>query len=970
MAQTPAPPNKHLSVLASSGGKLVNWLTIYAIPLAILVLSLVAIWGLAPSHGQFQGRPLHAALSSEHSPLDPPGTVLNTLSRAGTSAQPMVVEDASWVLLPLRNNTSQGDIGINFQGPLARTLTCWETDGLTPVGTVRAGVSATDTLQLSRQGIALFLDDQSIPAALLCHVDFLNDGYLSVTQWDDEALHQQLRRYERSASLLEGGLLTIALFIGVIAFTNREWVYLILSAWMLGNLRIGAMALGWDDQWLGRHLPIEWLPLLRNVTLASYYLLSYHLVTLLLKGPHSPLLQSLLRVAQWAGLALFAGAWVLPDAWFQPLLWAASLWGLVLLAGMLGVAAYRARAQRLWLWHLLLFSFALVLMGTTFYVLFFGRTPFTDSLNGALILLLSNVMVALTVAERMRDARRRRLKAQTALVSNHGRTPIGLFSLSPDGVFVAANPVLESTLGFSLSAGHLRRWTDYFETVNWNEVTARTQSGEDIHVRTRQGVLPDDRELEFIVRAVAGPEGIDGSLQDASARARSLQRMGQLADFDPLTDTLNHRGLIVALTQLISELREGMPTAVAYLNLRFFKRINDLFGHAVGDQILRMVAERLKTILEDRHPLARVGGDEFAVLLKNTRLDEASRIGNDMIQALAAEPFQVGSRSFQLSGIVGIIALNRSMTAEEALSAASHACRDARRRKQQMAIYEEDSLALQEHSEELRLFDQIEGGNTPSGLYLEMQPILSLTDPLAPYDIEVLLRARDPSGMPIASSKFLGNAEDSGTITTLDKWVFSATLDWLARHRNRLGAVRSVHVNLSGVSLNDEKFVTSLFSLLSRHEYLCSRLVVEITESVALQSFDRARQLIERLVAMGVHVALDDFGAGYTSFAYLKELPAESIKIDGSLIRDMLHNPGNTAIVRAIVQMAKSLNKTCIAEWVEDIETLKALQGMGVDAVQGFVVSKARPPVDILTARNVADLTGNRDTLAWLRQTP
>src|SRR5690606_138472 len=152
----------------------------------------------------------------------------------------------------------------------------------------RAGVSATDTLQLSRQGIALFLDDGSIPAALLCHVDFLNDGYLSVTQWQDEALHQQLRRYERSASLLEGGLLTIALFIGVIAFTNREWVYLILAAWMIGNLRIGAMALGWDDQWLGRHLPIEWLPLLRNVTVASYYLLSYHLITLLLKGPHSP----------------------------------------------------------------------------------------------------------------------------------------------------------------------------------------------------------------------------------------------------------------------------------------------------------------------------------------------------------------------------------------------------------------------------------------------------------------------------------------------------------------------------------------------------------------------------------------------------------------------------------------------------------------------------------------------------------
>jgi EAL domain-containing protein (putative c-di-GMP-specific phosphodiesterase class I) len=189
----------------------------------------------------------------------------------------------------------------------------------------------------------------------------------------------------------------------------------------------------------------------------------------------------------------------------------------------------------------------------------------------------------------------------------------------------------------------------------------------------------------------------------------------------------------------------------------------------------------------------------------------------------------------------------------------------------------------------------------------------------------------------------------------------------MAKHEPRLARTRFINVNLSGVSLSDEKFVNTLFGLLSRYEHLCSKLFVEITEGVALQNLARTSELMGRLAAMGVRVALDDFGAGYTSFSYLKELPAEAIKIDGSLIRDMLKNETNTAIVRAIVQLAQSLGKQCIAEWVEDYPTLLALRDMGVDYVQGFVVSKARPSIDILNAHSITDLVTNRETLAFIR---
>src|SRR5690606_18045959 len=248
------------------------------------------------------------------------------------------------------------------------------------------------------------------------------------------------------------------------------------------------------------------------------------------------------------------------------------------------------------------------------------------------------------------------------------------------------------------------------------------------------------------------------------------------------------------------------------------------------------------------------------------------------------------------------------------------------------------------------------GGDSPRGLYLELQPIMSMAAPLASLNFEVLLRVKDSAGMLIPAGKIVSAAEESGTITIIDKWVFSATLEWLEKHEKRLSKTQFGSINLSGVSLNDNKFVEAFFANLGRYKHLTKRLCVEITEGVALQNLDRTRQFMGRLQAMGVRIALDDFGAGYTSFSYLKELRADVIKIDGTLIRDMLANKTSIAIVRTIIELARNLGMESIAEWVEDAPTLEALRRMGVDHVQGYVVSKARPPVDILNARSLADL--------------
>ncbi|MGE4368837.1 MAG: putative bifunctional diguanylate cyclase/phosphodiesterase [Burkholderiaceae bacterium] len=967
MAPAPAHRRDLKAALINAGEGATRWVVLGLVPVGIVLLSLLIFLTLPYALPQQSGQPVALVTSDQHTRSSPPAYVLNALGQS-PSAPSMQVNNPAWLLLSLPTPVQDGDIGVEVQAPPARAVTYWNADTLAPIGSVSAAAPSGTVVQSHRRGVALYLDTTTLPSAVLCHADFVDDGSVSARLWNESALYRQLQRHERTVSFLEGGLLAIALFTVLIGLTQKEWIYVVLSAWLIGNLRMVALALGWDTQWLGFPLPVDWLSTIRNVTLAGYYLLTYYLVVLLFRESLGPRLRQPLLLAQWAGLICLAAALTTPDAVFEPVMAVAGIYGSVVVVVLLAKTLRRTRAQRGWMWHVVLFAVALAIMASMASVALMGRTEAGDSFNSALALLAANIMVALTVAKRLREERRRSVRARTALVSNYAMTPIGMFSLSHDGVFQSANPVMEHMLDTHFDGDKVIRWNDYFQPVNWHEVALKTQSGEDVEVQMRADSVVARADQRFVMRALLTPEGIEGSLQDVSARARTIHRMGRLADTDPLTECLNLRGIEKAIEQSLARAREGSPCALVYLNLRHFKRINDLFGHTAGDHVLKLLAQRLETLLESKHPFGRVGGDEFLIILDGAFLDEAQRVGNTIITALADAPFQVGPRAFQLSGVIGIIALNQSMTADDAISAASHACRDARRRKQDIAVYEKDSQALLEHTEELRLFDQIEGSDKPSGLYLDMQPIMNLQDPLGSLSIEVLLRARDPSGMPISSGKFVGSAEDSGTITTLDKWVFSATLEWMDKHQARLAHLRSVHVNLSGVSLNDERFIAALFSILSRHHHLCEKLVVEITEGVALQNLARSRQFIERLASMGVQVALDDFGAGYTSFAYLKELPAQSIKIDGSLIRDMVSDSTNLAIVRAIVQLAQSLNKVCIAEWVEDYATLVELKAMGVDFAQGFVVSRARPPIDILSAQSVRDLVVNRDTLAFIRE--
>lgn len=949
------------------GGRIAYFFSYYLIPIAILLCIAATGFALEKLYPYNDGQALsfhtlHAGSPIERSPIKNLPLLENAPARF---AQP-IPAGLTWLLINVPAGRSDASDALMVPSAYSSQLSCWAAPSLDLIGQSDRKTSFGQVRPV-KLGFGIGLNGISRPAQILCSTDMALGDTLVVKLWPRIELTTSIERLTRSIGLLEGGLLTLALFLSIIAITNREWTYVLLAAWLVGNLRLGAWVMGWDTQWLGYAIPPESLPAIRKLTVAAYYLLTYSLFTRLFGTSLSASCHArLTSVGRWSAFALLVAAVTLPYPWFQPIMFLAAWMGTGLIAVTLVYALFRIHS-RTWLWHIIGLSLALIIMLVGIVLVALDHQDKIDVFSGSVVLLLSNIMVALAGAEHTREERRIKTRARNELIAGDTLTPFGLFTLNSSGVFEHMNGTIRQALGLDAQENqHTLHWTDYFEPQDWPQIARATQMGEEVEIEltsSRSAGAP----RSFLLRATLAGGRIEGSLQDISARTETIRKLRLMADNDPLTDSLNRRGIEAATDEAIEELASaGTPCALAYLNLDHLKRINDMFGHTAGDELLQMVSERVRHSLNESQRLGHVGSDEFVILFPNTKARDAQKIGRDIIESLNSAALYVGNRAFQLKSAMGIIDIHHKMNAKDAISAASRACREARKTHADVVLYEDDASELFEHMEELRLFDQLEGGSTPRDIYLEMQPILSLKHPLQTLNFEVLLRVRNSGDTRISTAKIIQSAEDSGMISIIDKWVFSATLDWMSRQQDKLERSRVININLSGVSLNDDKFIDSLFGILNHHPQFTRRLCVEITEGVALQDLERTRQFMRRLQRMGARVALDDFGAGYTSFSYLKELPADIIKIDGTLIRDMLASKSNIAIVGTIIELAHNLGMECIAEWVEDIATLQTLTGMGVDYVQGFIVSASRPPSEILASTSVLDLVECAETRAFI----
>lgn len=436
--------------------------------------------------------------------------------------------------------------------------------------------------------------------------------------------------------------------------------------------------------------------------------------------------------------------------------------------------------------------------------------------------------------------------------------------------------------------------------------------------------------------------------QDISDRKDLAGRLEYLVDHDFLTGLHNRRHFEQKLAQEVARsARYGSSGAVLMIDVDNFKMVNDTFGHLAGDDLLKGIAGLLKHRMRHTDIIARVGGDEFAVLLPETSGTQATAAADDFVNALDKQATMLANQSIHITASVGVASFDHISEAEvlARADAAMYAAKQAGRNR--YVIYQPfagdwDPVGSRS-SEADRMRQAIESDQ----FLLYCQPIMDLkTDETAQY--ELLLRLPVGEGCePLTPNSFLYVAERFGIILAIDCWVVRKAIAMIGDYE-RSGRSLTLHVNLSGKSIGDPKLAAFIQNALADGGIDPSSLVFELTETAAVANLPHARAFADRMHRCGCRLALDNFGAGLASFYYLKNYPFDYLKIDGEFIRRLSVNPIDQLVVKAIVCIAQGMGKKTIAEFVTDANAISMLRDSGVDFAQGYHVGQPRPVAELL----------------------
>ena len=929
-------------------------ISIYLIPLIMVAVSLAALFLWDDLYSASPDRRLVLHVLPPSSRVVPLEDVQKQLAAVPGNKQYENKLSEVPVWFGVRASSAPDSINImEFPSRHIVNMACWDGVSLSPLGHT-AGSTLVGALLRVKAGFALKLDRPT--QEVICQASFQGPARLTADLWSADQLDISAQDFHRKSGLLDGGMIVFAIFVLLTALINRQNLYVVFAAWLIVSLRISATSGGWDVQWLNHEVPPEWLALGRSVTRAIWALLT---VTLFRALFHDDLKKTrtgvLVTIAEWLCLALLVAAFVLPRSFFLQTMWVVGTTALLLLMVSLGRIVFKTRS-RVALWYAASLTVTFLSGLSEIVAAAYGIKGLVGTLNTVTAALSSSLLAALAIAEQMRQEHLHRLEVQAELAHTYEAMPIGLFTLDLRGRFMSANPALLSMLGPNVLTDGGNSWRQYFAEGAWTHLhqMVHDKNQDDIEIQGKK-MLGFTGSKRFLVKATLARDKIEGSLQDVTEKSRATEDLYFLANHDSLTKVLNRRGIEKALNSAIEKVAEGNALALAYLDLDRFKLINDLFGHGAGDEVLRQVCKRVSDMLLPDLQFGRVGGDEFVIVFPGTRIALAALMCRGIVDSIDTQPYRVGDQAFYVRGSIGLIEVSAGMQFNDAMSTADRACRQAKTANGGgLVVYEKHAVAFEQHEAELKLIALLSTPSATDGLYLEMQPIMSLTAPHESLNFEVLLRMRDPQGKIVPTDRLIAAGENSGRMGMIDRWVLSTTLAWLNTHHAQLKQTRFVCMNLSGASLNDEEFLQYVYAMLEQNLHIAGKLCLEITESVALHDLENTRRFVNKVRGYGAKVALDDFGAGYTSFSYLKEFTADLLKIDGSFIVNMNKHPANIAIVEAIVNLAKNLGMKVIAEWAEDNATVQTLTEIGVDYVQGFAVARSQHPDKLLSAESSA----------------
>jgi diguanylate cyclase (GGDEF)-like protein len=431
------------------------------------------------------------------------------------------------------------------------------------------------------------------------------------------------------------------------------------------------------------------------------------------------------------------------------------------------------------------------------------------------------------------------------------------------------------------------------------------------------------------------------------SQARTMARkLAWQAHHDTLTELHNRPVFEQRLAMLVARAKiDNSQHALLFLNLDQFKMINDSCGHSAGDSLLHQLGGLLKSHLRGGDMLARIGGDEFGIVLENCTIEFARNIAEILRQATRDYRYTVEQRSFEVGVSIGMVSITRdSESVSSLLSAADVACHTAKSAgRNRIHVLNPGDAELHRHRSEVQWVTGITRALEEGRMRLVVQDAVQLPERVhGKVYQEILLRMIDEQGEPIPTGTVIPAAERFNLMGVIDRWVIRTTFALIQQGKLKTGADNVVAINLSGNSINDDEFLAFVRVQLVKFKVPSAHICFEITETAAIHNIEKAGQFIRTLKAEGCQFALDDFGAGSSSFNYLKHLPVDYLKIDGIFVRDIEKDSINRAMVEAVAKIGRVIGIATIAEWVESEAVLDQIRDIGIDFAQGYAVSRPR----------------------------
>ncbi|BFT31481.1 hypothetical protein D210916BOD24_26570 [Alteromonas sp. D210916BOD_24] len=517
------------------------------------------------------------------------------------------------------------------------------------------------------------------------------------------------------------------------------------------------------------------------------------------------------------------------------------------------------------------------------------------------------------------------------------------------------------------------------ETFDIRQTIARGDKPEPYLVHYR-GKQDRDHILEFSETPIIDEEGklvaVEGIAKDVTKEIALQEEVYFQANHDQLTGLLNRYAFDAQLREILKEtstlsvenkidersdnvapigtfrrpMLHNARSVMCFVDMDRFKLVNDSCGHPAGDKLLKEISTLFSQFVNRNDLLARIGGDEFCIIFRDQSLEEVTSCLDKLLAAISNYRFVFDDKLFFVGASIGVIEINETTRSAEALiKAADNACYKAKHlgRNRYFVIRENDYQMVIDDSEN-QILQALHRALQDDGFELFSQAILPLSpaqtshNALRPH-YEILLRLNSKEGGLISPGLFIPLAERHGLMSKVDLWVVENTLNTLELHPEHIENVGKVAINLSGITLGDEMALHAITQRVQGTSVPAEKLCFEITETTAVTNLNAAKQFISTLRNIGCSFALDDFGAGMSSFTYLKNLDVDYVKIDGSFVRNIVHDPIDHATVTAINNIAHSMGKLTVAEFVVDTATADVLKALKVDYGQGFVLDKPKP---------------------------